>query len=118
MPSGHYRIVNINGTSSKRFRLCDCGNWTKHWIRVIGIPFPNRCLNIDCKNPIEAHKTVGAHVRLAHGNAAGDWWIVPLCQKCNRSSSIMTVPHGALASANRSRMGCYSVRGADSDEDF
>lgn len=42
-----------------------------------------RCSNYFCKNEVENPALVGAHVIKAGRNADKNWYIVPLCHKCN-----------------------------------
>jgi len=82
-------VKNLNGHS---IPSCRCGNWLSHW-RGYGRPseaFSRResCSVVMCTNPIEVggrvQKEVLEGMRALGKVGDATWYIVPLCQACNR----------------------------------
>jgi hypothetical protein len=75
-------VKNVNGTSQTN---CVCGSWLRHWEKFSGQTTrycgERSCIGTDL---------VGAHVQRAEGSD-GSWYIVPLCQKHNKSAAPLEV---------------------------
>lgn len=71
------KVKNLNGTSDNACTVC--GSWLKHWEKKSGKK-KDECGA--CTNKA----TVGAHVQKADGKDNA-WYIVPLCDACNKKSS-------------------------------
>lgn len=82
---------------------CACGTWKQHWINHAGSR-RTRCSVAGCGSNFD----VGAHVRLAHGNAANNHYIVPMCTAHNNhnNTAIMELNDIDLIYANAQYMGC------------
>jgi hypothetical protein len=70
-------VKNLNGTSDN---LSDEGSWKEFWEQKKGVKF-SFCSCKSCLNKAE----VGAHV-IKTGSVSKDWYIVPLCKKCNNTN--------------------------------
>jgi hypothetical protein len=87
-------ITNINGTSDT---ICKCGSWLKHWQNFSGESIPDICPSYNCYQT----DLVGAHVQKAN-SIDKKWYIVPLCQKHNKSIGDLDILNSAtLVSANK-----------------
>jgi len=90
------RVINVRGTNEC---TCKCGSWLKHWERFTELEIPEFC-------PIEhclVKGLVGAHVRKAESDDDRRY-IVPLCDKHNKATGILTIPDWCdLAPANVQR---------------
>lgn len=85
-------IKNINGTSDN---TCSCGSWIKHWENFT----KEKAIFCSAKYCSNFAK-VGAHVQMAN---SGDnrWYIVPLCDKCNKAEIKLDIGNTKLVSANK-----------------
>jgi len=86
------KVKNLHGTSG---RNCKCESWLAHWVRFTrntqGTIF---CAVTDCFE----FATNGAHV-IKVGSTNQDWYIVPLCDKHNKSEEILDIGTVPLAPA-------------------
>jgi hypothetical protein len=78
---GMYRVKNVNGTGSERYKDPPSGysSWIKYWEEMTGM----KALSCHCdthRKTVE-EKIVGAHVL-----ETNKWYIVPLCNTHNTSN--------------------------------
>lgn len=93
------KITNINGTSENTTQ-CKCGSWINHWKKYNGgQSVPTYCPETSCLEK----ELIGAHVQKANSTDK-DWYIVPLCQKHNKSKEDLVITDSVnLAPANKSK---------------
>jgi hypothetical protein len=70
------KVKNIGGYRSPS---CNCRTFICHWKNYKGDPV--KCSNVNCNVKTGL---VGGHVKKCHGNAYGMWYIIPICNSCNR----------------------------------
>ena len=85
------QVTHINETSDAD---CSCGSWLMHWKAYSGKPLPPSCSVTTCYH----RPTVGAHVQKENDP---EWYIVPLCEEHNESTTSLEVGNIPLVSANR-----------------
>lgn len=89
------KVRNINGTSDYK---CKCGSWLDHWKNYSRQEIPTYCSEATCTGK----DLVGAHVQ-KDSFFDNNWYIIPLCNKHNQSSSSLSVVDSTtFVSANRS----------------
>ncbi len=71
-------VANVIGSSSQK------GNWKTYWINYTGFEWPEKCRIHKCRNKA----TVGGHMYVKHIKSNKNYWILPLCQACNKSAKI------------------------------
>lgn len=89
------KVHNLNGTSDNK---CSCGSWLQHYNNFVEIE-ATFCSNLSCCNVAK----VGGHVQKYKSSDKG-WYIVPLCESCNKKSSDSVIDIGGteLVPANKS----------------
>lgn len=70
-------------------------SWIDYWERKTGIKAP-KCHRTGCNESVSE----GAHVQLVDGG--NEWYIVPLCHKCNMKRGQSFLVDGALVPVNSS----------------
>lgn len=93
------KVKNINGTSQHK---CACGSWLKHWHR-----FSGQSATICRAKGCTRNDLVGAHVQK---NVTYDysWYIVPFCNKHNKSSLKVELVNGTKLIEARKTTNCGS----------
>lgn len=87
------KVRNVVGSSNDD---CKCGTWLKHWENYSNQETPDYCIVANCLEK----DLVGAHVK-KFDSADKNEYIIPICQKHNRSSEVLTVSDDYdLVSAN------------------
>lgn len=74
-------VHNLNGTSDN-LPPSSSSSWREWWEGKKGRKF-SKCSRYGCNR----QALVGAHVQKASPEASDKWYIVPLCQQCNRRPS-------------------------------
>ena len=77
-------VKNLNGTSEKE---CECGSWLRHWLNFNSMAtatIPSICPS--CGKEMKWTDVVGAHVK-KENTIDNNWYIIPLCKKCNSKNS-------------------------------
>lgn len=87
-----YKVKNLSGTGGRIPN--SYSSWLAYW-KAKTKRKATKCNHIDCN---EKNNLVGAHVKQV---GAGDdsWYIVPLCQSCNKRTDVFYVS-GPLVAVN------------------
>lgn len=90
-----YNVHNLK--EEKRDVPTSYKSWLDYWEKATGEIDP-LCKRVDCINPDLAYATDGSHVQLDDPNG-DEWWITPLCHKCNTQFGEHFTVYGPLVSA-------------------
>lgn len=88
-------VHNLNDTSDSMPRD-GSSTWKEFWENHSGRKF-GQCSASDCMKMAE----VGAHVAKSGSNTSKEWYIVPLCSRCNHRTGDFFVDSDDLVRENR-----------------
>ena len=72
------KVANVNGSSAQS------GNWKKYWCEHTGKSWPSKCCIHSCGNK----PTVGGHVYINGEKGNQFYFILPICQSCNKDPNM------------------------------
>ena len=89
-----FEVKNLKGTSSGRYASPPkrCTSWLNYWEKRTKV----NSGNCHCCNNVAS---LGAHIFRIGENYTKEWYIVPLCDACNKIQDIFTVK-GPLVPVN------------------
>lgn len=90
------KVHNLNGTSNST-PSDGSSSWKEFWENQTGRDF-SYCSASDCTNWAE----VGAHVQKSGAGTSNEWYIVPLCSRCNQRTGDFYVNSNDLVRENES----------------
>ena len=71
-------VANVIGSSAQK------GNWKKYWVNYTGFEWPKKCRIHKCRNKA----IVGGHIYVKNIKTNKIYFILPICQTCNKSKSM------------------------------
>ena len=87
------KVKNLNGTSGKHCSACR--TWLNHW-RYHSDSSRSTCSVKGCGS----EATVGAHVKKVHGLAGRSHYILPMCQRHNKTPGDLRIKRVRHVRAN------------------
>jgi hypothetical protein len=96
-------VANVIGSSAQK------GNWKKYWANYTDFEWPKKCSIYYCGNKA----TVGGHIYVKNIKSNKYYFILPICQSCNKCESMdygsgwVSVKRGSYAVVLETHDACF-----------